>query len=114
MKYKIWDKKENIYTPSGHMSTAEDIFRETPLAAVPGIKFIICDAPINGGVFMEFTQTRDMFKQMGAPITNTMSDQQVLDAITNFENRKVEALPTSEERMAAAMEFQNLLELEDQ
>jgi hypothetical protein len=105
MKYKIWNKTDNLYTPAGTMFTPAQIKEQYPLAFVPGIKYIICDAPINMGVFMEFVQTKDIYKNMGAAITDTMTDQEVLNAITAFETKPQDTSPSVEERTAAALEF---------
>jgi hypothetical protein len=104
MKYKIWDKKEDLFTPSGEKFTAAQVLEKNPLAGVPGVKFIVCDAPINMGVFMEFTQTKQAYKNMGAKIEDNFTDQQVLDAITYFEEHP-DTTPSVEERTAAALEF---------
>lgn len=106
MKYKIWNKTDLLYTPSGKVVTPEEQFKEMPLSKVA--KFIVADAPINCQVFMEFEQTKQIYKGMGAAITDGMSDQEVLDAITYFEEHPKPAEPTAEERIAAALEFQNL------
>lgn len=111
MKYKIWDKQETLVTPIGEVLTPEQVIERYPMAALPNFKFIICDAPITLGVFMEYEQTKQSYKQMGVPITEDMTEQEVLDAITFFEENPPVPEPTPEERMAAAMEFQNLLAL---
>ena len=72
------------------------------------MKYIICDSPISLGVFMEFTQTKESYKAMGVPITDTMTDQEVLDAISYFEENPPIPEPSADERIAAAMEYQNL------
>lgn len=119
MKYKIWNKTDNMFTPSGEMFTAEQILRKYPLAKVE--KFIVCDAPINMGVFMEFEQTKAMYSKMildtkaahpdwaGQSITDSMTEQEVLNAISFWEEHPPLPLPSSEERIAAAMEFQNIM-----
>lgn len=109
MKYKIWDKQEDLITPIGEVLTKEEVFERYPMARLENMKFIICDAPINMGVFMEFEQTKESYKQMGAEITDGMTDQEILDAITAFENKPQEAMPTPEERIASAMEFQSMM-----
>lgn len=111
MKYKIWDKKETLITPIGEILTAEDVMNRYPVARLDNMKFIICDAPITMGVFMEFEQTKQTYKQLGVPITDDMTDQEVLDAISYFEENPPIPEPTAEERIAAAMEFQNLLSM---
>ena len=61
----------------------------------------------------EFNQFKDYYKKQGAPITNNMSDEQVLTCVEEWEDRPAEeAEPTAEERIAAALEFQNLNSLE--
>lgn len=113
MKYKIWNKQDNLITPIGEVLTPQQVFERYPAAAVDGIKYIICDAPINMGVFMEFEATKEHYKRLGVPITDTMTDQEVLDAISYWEENPPAPEPTSEERIAAALEFQNLLMLPD-
>jgi len=103
MKYKIWDGKEELMTPIGEVLTAEQVKERYPAARK--LKFIICDSPIQLGVFMEFTQTKAHYKKQGAAITDTMSEQETLDAITELEETPVVELPSAEERTAAAMEI---------
>jgi len=107
MRYKIWNKTDDLYAPSGEKFTVAEVLSKQPLANVA--KMIICDAPINMGVFMEFEQTKATYKQMGVLITDVMIDQEVLDAITYFEEHPAPAEPTSEERTAAALEFQSMM-----
>jgi hypothetical protein len=103
MKYKIWNKTDTLFTPSGKAVSPEQQFEEMPLSKVA--KFIIADAPINCQVFLEFEQTKQIYKQMGVPIVDGMTDQQVLDAISNFEENPPPQAPSVEERTAAALEF---------
>ena len=111
MKCKICDKEETLLTPIGEILTAEEVKNKYPMARLPQFKFIICDAPITLGVFMEFEQTKQQYKQMGVPITDEMTDQEVLDAISYWEENPpiIEEVVTAEERMAAAMEYDNMM-----
>ena len=113
MKYKIWDKSENLVTPTGKVLTPQEVFLQYPAAAIEGMKYIIADQPINMAVFMEFESTKNAYKQMGAPITDDMTDQEVLDAITYFEEHPPEPAPTPEERIAASLELQSMLQMPD-
>lgn len=113
MKYKIWNKQDNLITPIGEVLTPQQVFERYPAAAVNGIKYIICDTPINMAVFMEFEATKEHYKRLGVPITDTMTDQEVLDAISYWEENPPAPEPTAEERVAAALEFQNLMLLPD-
>ena len=113
MNYKLWNKQDTLYTPAGTSFTSEQILTKYPLANVPGVDFIICDAPISMGVFMEYSQTKETYKSMGANITDTMSKQEVLDAITEFENRVPEEVVEVEERTAAALEALVMVSMPD-
>jgi hypothetical protein len=109
MKYKIWNGTDTLITPVGEVLSAEQVKAKYPASAIAGMKYVICDAPISLGVFMEFEQTKATYKQMGAPITDGMTDQQVLDAISYFEENPPAPQPSAEERMAAALEFQSMM-----
>lgn len=105
MKYKIWNGTDSLITPIGEVLSAEQVKAKYPMAGIAGMKFIVCDAPISMGVFMEFEQTKQMYKQMGASITDAMTDQEALNAITQFEENPPALAPSVEERTAAALEF---------
>ena len=109
MKYKIWNKTDTLVTPIGEVLTAEQVIAKYPASAVGGIDFVVCDCPISLGVFMEYTQTKAAYKNMGVPITDIMTKQEVLDAITYFEDNPAPPEPTADERIAAAMEYDNLM-----
>jgi hypothetical protein len=111
MKYKIWNKTDNLITPIGEVLTPAQVISKYPVAGIEGMKFIIADQPINMAVFMEFEATKNIYKQQGAQITDDMTDQEVLDAISYFEEHPPTPEPTAEERIAAAMEYQNLLSM---
>lgn len=118
-KYKIWDKKEDIYTlgrdaATGkmHYTAQEYIDEVAPWAGNPNVKVIVAGGNINGMVFMEYDATIAHYKRNGAPITDNMTVEEILAAIEAFEDAPppVETV-TAEERIAAALEFQNLLSL---
>lgn len=121
MKYKIWDKVEDLVTPIGTIQTPEQVFAECPYARVG--KYIICNDEINKAVFMPFSQTKEIYRNMieerklhhpgctCPSITDDMTDQEVCDAISHFETEHLIPEPTASERIAAAMEFQNILAL---
>ena len=60
----------------------------------------------------ELEQFKEYYKKQGATITDDMTDEQVLAAAEAWDDRAVEQEATSEERIAAALEFQNLNSLE--
>ena len=113
MRYKIWNKTDNLVTPTGKVLTPQQVIEQYPAAGIDGMKYIIADQPISMAVFMEFEATKNFYKQLGVPITDDMTDQEVLDAISAWEENPPAPEPTAEERIAAALEFQNLTTLPD-
>ena len=119
MRYKVWDKKEDIFTlgkddKAGKMrwTAREYIDTHALWADLPDTKVIIGGGKINGTVFMEFDATVKFYKNMGAAIVDGMTDRQILDAIEDFEdNPPVAGIPSAEERIAAALEFNNILRM---
>jgi hypothetical protein len=113
-KYKIWDRETDLVTPIGEVLTPEQVFARYPASSLADMKYIICDAPISMGVFMEFEATKEHYKHLGVPITDDMTDQEVLDAISYWEENPPEPEPTAEERIAAMLEFQSMMMLPDE
>lgn len=112
-KYKIWDRETDLITPIGEVLTPEEVFARYPASRLPNMKYVICDAPISMAVFMEFEATKEHYKRLGVPITDDMTDQEVLDAISYWEENPPEPEPTAEERIAAMLEFQSMMMLPD-
>lgn len=113
-RYQIWDGKSDIYTPSGEKNTPEQWKAKYPWVQIPGAKMIITAGLINGGAAMEFEATKDTYQRMGANITDSMTDEEVLAAIEAFEDNPPSAGPTVEERTAAALEFLAMNSLPDE
>lgn len=110
MHYQIWNRTDNIITPSGAKFTAEEWAKKYPFP-----KMIITTGVINGGCAMEFNQTVDCFKKAGANITDNMTDEEVLAAIEEFEMNPPGAdQPSIEERTAAALEAQVLMSMPEE
>lgn len=110
MRYQIWNKTDDVYTPSGAHFTAEEWAAQYPWVKIPGAKMIITTGVINGGAAMEFESTKDFYRNQGAAITDSMTDEEVLAAIEEFENNPPDAKePSNEERIAAALEAQVML-----
>lgn len=114
-RYQIWNMQDDIYTPSNEKFTAEQWIARYPWINIPGAKMIITTGIINGGVAMEFEQTKKFYKEHGATITDDMTDEEVLAAIEDFENNPPgSGEPSVEERTAAALEFLALNSLPDE
>ena len=121
-RYTIWDKVSDIYTPVGEKLTAEQWIDRYGWIKAPGSVPIVAAGLINGALIDELSQMKNRYEQQGCVFTDEMSNQEVLDAIEAFEDqRAAEAkaaaeeaanTPSAEERLAAAVEFQNLLAME--
>ena len=112
-RYKVWDKNETIYTPSGEEFTKEQWLARYKWANNPSAKMIIGAGVINGTVAMEFNATVEHYKKLGCVIdTATMTDEQVLQAIEDFEDNPPAAEPDVTERMVALEEYKAVVETE--
>lgn len=113
-RYQIWNKTDDIITPSGAQFTAAEWADRYPWAKLPGVKMVISTPPINGGCAMEYSAMVAHYKKSGAEITDNMSDAEVLAAIEDFEDNPPDPGPSVEERTAAALEFLAMNSLPDE
>lgn len=114
MRYQIWDKQTDIFTPAGHKFTAAEWAARYPWVNQPGAKMVITTGIINGGTAMEFNATKDIYIKRGAKITDGMTDEEVLAAIEDFEDNPPGAdMPSTEERIAASLEAQVMMATPD-
>ena len=113
-RYQIWNKTDNIITPSGHQFTAQEWADRYPWAKLPGVKMVITAPPINGGCAEVFDTFVSIRKRQGAAITDGMTDEEVLAAIEDWEDNPPDLGPSVEERTAAALEFLALNSLPDE
>lgn len=124
-KYKIWDRTYPITTGVKFYADANEFGKanETGEMAVknPNSKWIIDGDDDNvTGCFMEFNQTKRFYRNQikdviaqhpnytGVAITDEMSDVEVLAAIEYFEEHPI-TTPSAEDRIAAQMEYSNIL-----
>lgn len=109
-RYRVWDKTSAVITPVGEVFTPEQWLDRYPAAAV--LKTVVDGGDINGGFFGFFNQMVDMAEQQGCDFTGCVEDQDFLDAIEAWEDAQNEQVgdPSAEERIAAALEYQNLME----
>lgn len=110
-RYAIWDKKSPIITPIGEVLTAEQWVARYPVAGIDTIKVVCAGGEINGAFFGTLGQMKEMYTKMGCDFTGCTEDQSILDAIEAFEDviNTPSDEPTAEERIASALEYQNLL-----
>jgi len=123
-RYQIWDETSIVITPSGEVFTAEQWMNRYPMAMLPEIKLVIAGGTINGAFCGEFSSMVDTYEKMGCDFSACVEDQDFLDAIEAYEdamNNPVddgtisneELTATSLASIAASLEYQNMLTLED-
>ena len=120
-RYQIWDKVSDIYTPVGERLTADQWIARYGWIKAPGTVPVVAAGLINGALIDELGQMKKRYEQQGATFDSSLSGQDLLDAIEAFEDEQTAnakaaaeeaaATPSAEERLAAAMEFQNLMNL---
>ena len=114
-RYAIWDKVSDIYTPVGEKLTAEQWIARYGWINAAGAVPVVAAGLINGALIDELGQMKTRCEQMGATFDEGLNNQQLLDAIEAWEDEQrskpAETDPTAEERIAAALEYQNLLSL---
>lgn len=118
-RYQIWDKVSNVYTPSGNMYTAEEWINKYKWINIPGMVPVMSAGSINGAMIADLASMKKNAIAQGCEFTDDMSDEQVLEAIEAFEDQRAAdakiaaqeaaATPSADERIAAAMEYANLL-----
>lgn len=134
IKYAIWDKQSPIFTPSGEVFTAEQWIEKYPIAAFDSIDVICSAGEINGAIFGTLGQMVEMYQNDGADFSTATTAQEKLQIIHEFDLSKMEKskeaaqlaqqaeanavsnaelTATSLASIAASMEYQNMMTLED-
>ena len=117
--YAIWDKVSPVITPIGEVLSAEEWIARYPMAALDSITVICAAGEINGGFFGTMGQMQQMYEQQGADFSACTTPEEKLQVIEEFDAAReaaaaeAAAQPSSEERIAAALEAQNLMAMED-
>lgn len=115
-RYAIWDKKTPIVTPTYEVFTAEQWLDKYPAAKLPNITVVCSAGEVNGGYFGSLNQMVANYTRMGCDFSNCTTAEDKLMAIEMFEDTRIAEVTSAvsaEERIAAALEFQNLLAMED-
>ena len=130
-KYAIWNKQDPILTPIGEVLTPEQWIERYPIAGVPTVTVICAAGEINGGFFGTLGQMVDIYEKQGCVFTDEMTPEEKLAAIEEFEDtREAEEKAKAEEKaaaeaynnemsatslasIAAQLEYQNMMTLDD-
>lgn len=115
-RYAIWNKKDPILTPIGEVLSAEKWIERYPIAGVETIKVVCAGGEINGGFFGTLGQMVQMYEAQGADFAGCETDEDKLAVIEAFEDamNTPSNEPTTEERIAAALEYQVMASLPDE
>ena len=116
MRYTIWNKTDNVYTPSGEKFTAQQWIERYPIAEVPSVKIVCAGGALNGAFFGILSEMVDLYAKAGCDFSACETDQDYLNAIEAFEDKMNEPStePTNEERIAAALEAQVMMSMPDE
>ena len=126
-KYAIWNKKDNILTPIGEVLTPEQWIERYPIAGVENITVLCAAGEINGAFFGTLGSMVEMYEKEGADFSACKTDEEKLAVITAFDDERErvqkemsanavsndELTATSLASIAASLEYQNMLTLED-
>ena len=130
-RYAIWNKKDAILTPVGEILTAEQWIARYPIAGLDSIKVVCGGGEINGSYFGTLGSMVDRYTREGCDFSNCITDEDKLQAIEVFEDARnaeanetaranaeaeaanAELTATSLASIAASMEYQNMLTLDD-
>ena len=128
MRYAIWNKKDNIITPVGEVLTAEQWIQRYPVAGVDGIDVVCSAGVINGGFFGVLAQMVQMYENNGCDFSSCATAEEKLQAMEDFDKAAAEAAveaaanreastdevtAASLASIAASLEYQNMMSLED-
>lgn len=110
-RYAIWDKVSPVITPIGEVLSAEQWKNRYPVAALDSITVVCSAGEINGGFFGTLGQMVQQYETQGCDFSACTTDEEKLVAIEAFEDERnaPNTEPTSEERIAAALEYQNMM-----
>lgn len=130
-KYAIWNKVDPILTPVGEVFSAEQWIQRHPVAGLDSITVICSSGEINGGFFATLGQMVDMYTANGCDLSNCNTPEETLAAIELFDKNvrlqeeqnarrsaeaeaaNAELSATSLASIAAQLEYQNMMTLED-
>lgn len=115
-RYAIWNKKDPILTPIGEVLSAEKWIERYPIAGVDSITVVCSAGEINGGFFGTLGQMVQMYEAQGADFSACTTAEEKLEVIEAFEDamNAPSDEPTTDERIAAALEYQVMASLPDE
>lgn len=129
--YAIWNKIDPIITPIGEVFTAEQWMNRYPVAKLPNITILCGAGELNGSFFGTLGQMVQMYEERGVDFSECITPEEKLALIEAFEEAEEAAAQEAEKAaaanaaaneemnamslasIAASMEYQNMLTLDD-
>lgn len=122
-RYAIWNKTDKIITPIGEVLTPEQWIARYPVAGLDSITVVCAAGELNGAFFGTLGQMVQMYEARGADFSACTTDEEKLEVIEAFEDAantvseetvsNEELTATSLASIAASLEYQNMLTLDD-
>lgn len=105
-KYAIWNKRDHILTPIGEVMTAEQWIERYPIAGVESITVVCAAGEINGAFFGTLGSMVERYTAEGCDFSSCSTAEEKLAAIEAFESERA-AKAAEEAKAAAEREAQN-------
>lgn len=120
-KYAIWNKKDPILTHTGRIYTPEQWIEKYPIAGLDSITVVCAAGEINGAIFGTLGSMVQKAESQGCDFSHCTTNEEKLKAIEAFEDAmnapsgvsNEELTATSLASIAASLEYQNMMTLED-
>ena len=115
-RYAIWNKQDPIITPVGEVLSAAQWVERYPVAGIPSITVVCAAGEVNGGFFGTLGQMEQLYAGQGCDFSACGTAEEKLAAIEAFEDalNAPSTEPTTDERIAAALEYQVMASLPDE
>lgn len=130
-RYAIWNKSDPIITPVGEVLTAEQWVNRYPVAGLDSVTVVCGAGEINGSFFGTLGQMVSTYAVQGCDFSACTTPEEKLAAIEAFEDERnataeaaakaaaeaeaanAELNATSLASIAAQLEYQNMMTLDD-
>jgi hypothetical protein len=120
-RYAIWNKVDPVITPIGEVLTAEQWMERYPVARLDTITIVCAAGEINGGYFGTLGHMVQLYEAQGADFSAANTAEEKLDVIEAFEDAMNAPVSASNEELtatslasiAASLEYQNMMTLDD-
>lgn len=120
-RYAIWDKTSPVITPIGEIYTPEEWIVKYPVAGLDNIVVVCGAGEINGSFFGTLGQMVQIAESDGVDFSGCTTNEEKLEVIEAWEDARntpngvsnEELTATSLASIAASMEFQNMMTLDD-